>query len=212
MEGLLQRTPRPVKMWAKDGRLARRETATGASALAAARDLLDEVDNAPAQLGIVDTHEGLGKRQAVRGSQKIRHVSGRRRLAHALRPRHAGNNRRTIEEERHRNLENVRNLLQPARADAIGALFVFLHLLKSQAKSIAELFLTHRQHHATHAHAATDMLIDRIWRLLGHHLTRLLSISLCSAMAVDIKFVASNTGMVPASRMIFALRSCKNND
>src|SRR4029077_20561433 len=170
MGGLLQRTPRPVKMWAKNGRAARRRSGNGASALAAACDLLDEVDDAPPQLGIVDTHECLGERQAVGCSEKIGHVSGCRRLAHALRPRHAGNNRRAIEEERHRYLENVRNLLQPAGANAVGALFVLLHLLKSQAKSIAELLLAHRQHHATHAYAATDMLINWIWRLLGHHL------------------------------------------
>jgi len=31
-------------------------------------------------------------------------------------------------------------------------------------------------------------------------------------MDVDIKFAALITGRVPASRVIFAIRSCKNND
>ena len=46
--------------------------------------------------------------------------------------------RRAFEEERHRNLEDMRNFLQPAGADAVGALFVFLDLLERQAELIAD--------------------------------------------------------------------------
>jgi hypothetical protein len=63
----------------------------------------------------------------------------------------------------------VRNLLQPARADAVRALLVLLYLLESHAKSIPELLLAHRKHHSTHAHAIAHMRINWIWRLLGHH-------------------------------------------
>src|SRR5450830_184063 len=63
----------------------------------------------------------------------------------------------------------LEHLLQPARTDAVGALLVFLHLLKGQAEGVAELFLTHAQHHPPHAHARAHMLIDRIGYLLSHN-------------------------------------------
>jgi hypothetical protein len=63
----------------------------------------------------------------------------------------------------------LEHLLQPARTDAVGALLVFLHLLKRQAEGIAELFLTHAQHHSPHAHARTDMLVDWIGNFLCRH-------------------------------------------
>jgi hypothetical protein len=61
----------------------------------------------------------------------------------------------------------MRDLLQPARSDAVGAFLVFLHLLKGEAQCVAELFLAHRQHHAAHAHAAADVLVDRVGGLFG---------------------------------------------
>ena len=61
------------------------------------------------------------------------------------------------------------DLLQPARADAVGALLVFLHLLEGQTERVAELFLAHAQHHPAHAHAAAHMLVDRIGGLLRHN-------------------------------------------
>src|SRR4051812_24351703 len=112
----------------------------------AAGDLLDEIHDAPAQLGIFDLHERLGQRQAVGRRQKLGHVSRRGRVLGA-----AGAARRVgsaVEQEPDRNLQYIGNLLEPAGADPIGALFVFLHLLEREAESVAELFLAHRQHHA----------------------------------------------------------------
>src|SRR5439155_7794687 len=85
----------------------------------------------------------------------------------------------TLEKKRHRNLQDVRNLLQPAGADPVRALLVFLDLLEREAKPIAELLLAHAQHHATHAHTAPDMLVDGVGSLLGYH-NDLLSSSGCS--------------------------------
>ena len=76
---------------------------------------------------------------------------------------------RAFEEECDRDLQDVGDLLQPARADAIGALLVFLHLLKCKPERIAELLLAHAEHHAAHAHAAADVLVDRVRGLLGSH-------------------------------------------
>ena len=74
---------------------------------------------------------------------------------------------RALEEECHRYLQDVGDLLQPTGSDAVGALFVFLDLLKSETERIAKLFLTHGEHHATHAHPAADMLVDWIRGLFG---------------------------------------------
>src|SRR6185437_3477846 len=48
-------------------------------------DLLDDVDDAAAQLGVGDAHEGLGEGEAVRGRQKIRHIGRGGRLVEAQR-------------------------------------------------------------------------------------------------------------------------------
>ena len=92
-------------------------------------------------------------------------------------PRHV---RRAFEEERHRHLQDVRDLLQPARADAVRALLVLLHLLEGEAERVAELFLTHAEHHAAHTHACAHVLVGRIGRLLRHHVV-------CSAPSSPIK-------------------------
>ncbi len=44
---------------------------------------------------------------------------------------------------RHRDLQDEGDLLQPARADAVRALLVFLNLLKRQASAFAEIRLAH---------------------------------------------------------------------
>ena len=67
--------------------------------------------------------------------------------------------RTALEEERHRDLQDMGDVLQPARADAVGAFLVFLHLLKGDAERVPELGLAHAEHHAAHAHAAADVLI-----------------------------------------------------
>ena len=55
----------------------------------------------------------------------------------------AGDMRRFLEEELHRDIEDLRDLEQPARADAVHALLVFLYLLKRQSHTLAETLLTH---------------------------------------------------------------------
>src|SRR5438046_7740239 len=76
--------------------------------------------------------------------------------------------RRTLEEECNGNLQDVRDVLQSTRADAVGALLVLLHLLECQAERVAEVCLAHRKHHPSHAYAAADVPVDRIWGLHGH--------------------------------------------
>src|ERR1700730_15676967 len=65
------------------------------------------------------------------------------------------------------------NLLQSARADAVRALLVFLDLLKGDAERIAQMRLTHIQHHTAYTTPTADRLVYRIGRFSTSH--RLLS-------------------------------------
>jgi hypothetical protein len=96
------------------------------------------------------------QQQPFGGGEEIRHV-GRRGCVFVGRPVQVG---RTLEEERYWNLQNVGDLLQPARSNAVGALLVFLHLLEGEAERIAKLLLAHCKHQAAHAHPTADVLID----------------------------------------------------
>src|SRR5262245_34799065 len=73
----------------------------------------------------------------------------------------------TLEEERHRHLQNVGDLLQSARPYAVRAFLVFLYLLEGKAECVAQLLLAHCKHHAAHAHPAANVSVDRVWGLLG---------------------------------------------
>src|SRR5271169_2563571 len=168
-------------MWAESGR----PWAPRPASLLVVGDLLDQVDDAPSQLGIVDTRERLGERQPVRGREKIGDIGGRGRLTYVVVTRSRLNVRRALEEERDRHLKDVGNVLQPAGADPIGAFLVFLDLLKRQAESVAEFFLAHRQHHPAHANAASDMFVDRVRRPFGDHNHPLLYYPYLWVMALD---------------------------
>src|SRR3984957_18470425 len=133
-------------------------------------DLLDQIADGPAQLGIADARKRLGERQPVRGREKIGDIGRGGRLTDVVVARSPQLNiRRALEEECDWHLKDDRNLLQPAGTDAVGAFLVFLDLLKRQAERVAELLLAHRQHHPAHAHAAADMFVDRVRRLFGDH-------------------------------------------
>ena len=76
---------------------------------------------------------------------------------------------RALKKERYRDLQDMGNLLQPAGADAVGALFVFLDLLEGQSQRVAKLLLAHAVHHAAHTDPAPHVLVDGIGSLLGDH-------------------------------------------
>src|ERR1051325_3482280 len=77
---------------------------------------------------------------------------------------------RRAEEERHRYIERLGDPHQPAGADPVHALLVFLHLLKRDAEQVAELGLRHALGHAPRPDALADFDIVRRGTLgLGFH-------------------------------------------
>ena len=78
----------------------------------------------------------------------------------------------SFEEERHRNLQDVRDVLGSAGADSICTLFVFLHLLECQAKGMPQFLLSHVEHQPAHAHTVAHILVSWVCDLLCH--TRLI--------------------------------------
>jgi hypothetical protein len=51
----------------------------------------------------------------------------------------------------------------------VRALLVFLNLLERQSDGFTELLLAHPEHQAAHAHAAADVLVDRVRRFGPWH-------------------------------------------
>ena len=76
--------------------------------------------------------------------------------------------RQSFEEEGWRRLKNIRELLHSAGAYSVGALFVFLNLLKCEADGVAKFFLAHAKHEPSHTDALSHMLVSGIWGLRFH--------------------------------------------
>jgi hypothetical protein len=106
-----------------------------------ARDLLDEMNDVAPELWFLDSHERLCERKSVRSGKEVSHVARRRRRA--LSDWRSQWPRRALEEERYRNSQDLRDVLEAARTDPICTLLVFLYLLECQAKGTAELCLAH---------------------------------------------------------------------
>src|SRR5258708_18276525 len=88
----------------------------------------DEVKNPAADLGIADKRERPVQLQPFRRREKVDDVGTRFRLSEAGRRRFA--QRGVFKEKRRRDVQYAREVLQPAGADAVGALFGFLKLLE----------------------------------------------------------------------------------
>ena len=56
-------------------------------------------------------------------------------------------------------------MVQAARANSVGALFVFLHLLECHAERIGESGLAQIEHEPTHPHATTNVLVSEVEQL-----------------------------------------------
>src|SRR5262249_5896067 len=87
-----------------------------------------QVDDAFADLGIADLDEGTIELKAFAAIQKLEDEGFGVRLGHSEHCVAIAAVRCRLEEELDRDVENLRDLKQPARADAVHALLVFLHL------------------------------------------------------------------------------------
>ena len=132
----------------------------------ALRQVADQLDDGAAKLCRADFHEAGDQRQPVGRGQEFRDMGERRRLGGVrFRARDAG---RAFKEKFHRHLENVRDLLQPAGADPVDALLVFLDLLEGKVEAVGQGGL-HAEHQAAHADARADVLVGRVGSLDRHH-------------------------------------------
>jgi hypothetical protein len=132
----------------------------------AVRDPLDEMNDVAPELWLLDPHERLCERKSVRSGKEVSHVARRRRRA--LSDWRSRRRRRAFEEERYWHLQDLRDVMEAARADPICTLLVFLYLLECQAKGIPELRLAHAEHHPAHAHTSAHVLVSRVGDLLRH--------------------------------------------
>jgi hypothetical protein len=74
----------------------------------------------------------------------------------------------TLEQERHRNFQHGADLLQPARADSVCALFIFLDLLDRQSECFAERDPADLPFAPPHANALADVSVNRVRRFWRH--------------------------------------------
>ena len=157
-----------VKMWAAVGKrvAVRQRAAEPRSVLVVAGDLLDQIDDAAAQLGVLDPHEGLGQRQAVGGREKIGDIGGRGRFGRC-RPALPGDVRRAFEEERRpAPAECARSAAAGSRRCGSCPSRISAPAGKS-GRARRRASPGSCQHHPAHAHAAAHMLVDRFGAFLA---------------------------------------------
>src|SRR5262245_25076331 len=121
-------------------------------------DLPDKFDDASPQPWRLYPHERLSEREPVGRGEELRHKSGPWRPYNSLGlSRYV---RCAFEEERHRDLQDMRDVLQAARADAVLSVLIFLHLLPRQPEVVAELLSAHSEHDPAHPDTAAHVFID----------------------------------------------------
>ena len=98
-------------------------------------DLLNQFHDAAPEPGVGDPCEGARQGQAFGRGEKV--VDVRALFAQRLR-----GERQVFEEERHRDLQDVSDLLKPTRTDAVGTLLVFLNLLERNAEYVRDVLLS----------------------------------------------------------------------
>src|SRR5262249_17218924 len=98
--------------------------------------------------GIADLDKGAVQLEAFAAVQKFEDEGFRLRLGHSPPMVAVADMRRFLEKELHGDVEDLRDLEQPARPDAVHTLLVLFHLLTRQSHTLAETLLTHAQQHS----------------------------------------------------------------
>jgi hypothetical protein len=128
------------------------------------RDLLNKPDYSAPHFRVRDAHERLYQSQAIRRGEEIIHVQVR--VGNLCNPSRL--TRHSVEEERNRHSKDLGYVLQPAGANAVGSLLIFLNLLERQSKRVRKIGLAHFEHQAAHPHAAADMPVDGVKNASRH--------------------------------------------
>jgi hypothetical protein len=127
------------------------------------RDLLDKLNDRATQLPVFDAHKRLYQVQALGSGEEVAHVGGSGSIGRPSRAgRDAGRDGCALKEKRNRHPQNLGDVLQAARTEAVRPFLVFLNLLKGNPEGVSELSLAHIEDEPSHAYTAADMLVGRI--------------------------------------------------
>src|SRR5690242_7431684 len=139
-----------------------------------AREFLDKLDDASPHPPVLYPHERLGERAPVARGEEFVHIG--RRCSFSISLELPSVLWSAFEKEGHRDLQDMRDVLQAARPHAVGALLVFLNLLGGHAEHLPKLFLAHSEHLPAHPDPAAHVLVDRVlFDFLFHDTSELLT-------------------------------------
>src|SRR5215470_16279606 len=116
-------------------------------------NLLDEFDDGLPHMTILYAPECSDKTERVCGIEEIEHVAA---AFLTVDPTHSA-----TKEEQDRHLQDLGYLLQPGRPDAVGSLFVFLHLLECHAECEPQGLLRHAKLTPSQFEALADFTIPK---------------------------------------------------
>jgi len=121
-------------------------------------DVLDEFNDGPPNVAVLDPPECLHKTQRIRRIEKIDDVA----TAFPI----AGPAESTAEKEQDRHVEDLGNLLQPSDLDAVVSGLIFLHLLERHAERKPQRLLGQPELEPPQLEALTDVFVPKRW-LIG---------------------------------------------
>jgi hypothetical protein len=125
---------------------------------------LHKIDDLATKLWVGNLHESRDQLSPFGAVHEIRGVVG----AGWLGETHSGHriHRRSFEEKVDLNAKYLGRVLQPACANTICALFVFLNLLERNPKCRSQSTLAHTDEHTPHSQSRTNVVVYRIRYLL----------------------------------------------
>src|SRR5262245_50787167 len=138
-------------------------------------------------LTLVDPKSKLGSECRIRGAFGNR-VAGQTCIA-----------ARPLEEERHWDLQDMRDVLQAARAYAVRSALIFLHLLEREPKAVGELLLARSEHLSGHSDTAAHVSIVGVGAFLTIACSRFTAA--CGAYCDRKAAIGSGTSGTRAQRL-----------
>lgn len=134
------------------------------------RQRTHQVYDAAAHLRIPNTSE-CG--EELRGFRRLLRRSRRRGFIFGESGTAAGPVDQSLVEIEEPGIENSCHIEESSRADAVNALFIFLHLLEREPEKFCELLLRHAKRGSPRANLIAHVLVDRIRLFFRHRRSRL---------------------------------------